>query len=378
MSDSSSQDKTEQPSARKLRRAREQGQVARSKELASAGLMLFGGLAMFWLVPRFGNLFMRLMQGPATFDWKGPRSPEMMTRWIGEALVDMLWTLLPLFLLMGGLLVVLSMLPAGMVLVWSNLLTKFSKLNPLSGLKRMFSHHSLMELFKSFLKVALLGSTLAALLHHHWPRLIQMNRLPPAVALQEGLNILALAFVIFGCVLMLIALLDVPYQQWSLIRQLRMTKQEVRDEHKSSEGNPEIKRRVRQVQMMFARARIEKRVPTADVVIVNPTHYAVAIRYDPKRAKAPYVIAKGVDSMALRIRDVAKRHQRTVLTIPDLTRAIYYSTRIDQEVPAALYTAVAYVLNHVLQLEAYREGRGRAPRPLPLLPIPPELHQTKR
>ncbi|MFC3913474.1 flagellar biosynthesis protein FlhB [Pseudaeromonas sharmana] len=377
MSNASSQDKTEQPSARKRRQAREQGQVARSKELASAGLMLFGGLAMFWLVPRFGDLFMRLMQGPATFDWKGARSPAMMTRWLGEALIDMLWTLLPLFLLLGGLLIALSMVPGGMVLAWGNLLPKFSKLNPISGLKRMFSSHSLMELLKSFLKITLLGGTLAALLHHYWPQLLLMNRQPPSVALQQGLHILALAFVIFGCVLMLVALLDVPYQHWSLLRQLRMTKQEVRDEHKSTEGNPEIKRRIRQVQMMFARARIEKRVPTADVVIVNPTHYAVAICYDPKRAKAPYVIAKGVDSMALRIRDVANRHKRTVLTIPDLTRAIYYSTRIDQEVPAALYTAVAYVLNHVLQLEAYRAGRGRAPRPLPLLPIPPDLHKPR-
>ena len=207
---------------------------------------------------------------------------------------------------------------------------------------------------------------------------MMMNRVDPTVALNEALHMLAQAFVILGCVLMLIALVDVPYQLWSFMRKLRMTKQEVKQEHKNSEGSPEVKRRIRQVQMMFARARIDKRVPQADVVIVNPTHYAVAIRYDPKRANAPYVIAKGVDSMALRIREVAGRHHKLVLDLPDLTRAIYYSTRIDQEVPAGLYTAVAYVLNHVLQLQAYRAGRGQKPLPLPSLHIPPELRQPER
>lgn len=375
---SSSQDKTEQASPQKLRKAREEGQVARSKELSSAGLLLFGGLAMFWMVPSLGQFFARLMRAPQRFDWQGQRDPQMMVQWLGDALWQMLLALLPLFAFIAGLLVVLSIVPGGMILVWGNLMPKFGKLNPLSGLARMFSVHSLMELGKACLKVLLLGCTLALLLQHNWPRLMMMNRVDPAVALAEALHMLAQAFVILGCVLMLIALVDVPYQLWSFMRKLRMTKQEVKQEHKNSEGSPEVKRRIRQVQMMFARARIDKRVPQADVVIVNPTHYAVAIRYDPKRANAPYVIAKGVDSMALRIREVAGRHHKMVLDLPELTRAIYYSTRIDQEVPAGLYTAVAYVLNHVLQLQAYRAGRGQKPLPLPSLHIPPELRQPER
>jgi flagellar biosynthetic protein FlhB len=376
--DSSSQDKTEQASPQKLRKAREEGQVARSKELSSAGLLLFGGLAMFWMVPSLGQFFARLMRAPQRFDWQGPRHPQMMVQWLGDALWQMLLALLPLFAFIAVLLVILSILPGGLILVWGNLMPKFSKLNPLSGLARMFSVHSLMELGKACLKVLLLGCTLALLLQHNWPRLMMMNRVDPTVALAEALHMLAQAFVILGCVLMLIALVDVPYQLWSFMRKLRMTKQEVKQEHKNSEGSPEVKRRIRQVQMMFARARIDKRVPQADVVIVNPTHYAVAIRYNPKRANAPYVIAKGVDSMALRIREVAGRHHKMVLDLPDLTRAIYYSTRIDQEVPAGLYTAVAYVLNHVLQLQAYRAGRGQKPLPLPSLHIPPELRQPER
>ncbi|MGL4205341.1 MAG: flagellar biosynthesis protein FlhB [Aeromonadaceae bacterium] len=378
MSGESSQDKTEQPSEQKLRKAREEGQIARSRELSSGGLLLFGGLALSWMVPKFGELFSSLMTAPLRYDWQGQRDPTMMLRYLADALWLMFWTLLPLFLVIALLLICFSLVPGGFLLVWKNLFPKFEKLNPFTGLKRMFSSQSLMELFKSLLKVSLLGTTLALLLEHNWLTLMSMNRLPDRVAWAQGLHILSLAFVVMGCVMMLPALLDAPYQRWALLKKLRMTKQEVKEEHKNSEGSPEIKRRIRQVQMMFARARLEKRVPHADVILVNPTHYAVAIKYDVKRANAPYVIAKGVDSMALRIREVAAAHQRQVLSMPELTRAIYYSTRIDQEVPAGLYTAVAYVLSHVLQLQAYRAGRGRKPTPLPALHIPPELRQPER
>lgn len=378
MSENSSQDKTEKASPQKLRKARKEGQVARSKELTASGLLVFGGLAMFWFVPAFADLFRDLVWLPSEFDWQGMRDPNMMLRALGEALWRMMWTLIPLFAVLGGLMVALSALPGGFVLVWKSLLPKFSKLNPLSGLKRMFSANSLMELFKSSLKVVLLGGTLGMLLQYNWPRLLMMNRIPLGVALEQSLHILALAFIILGCVMLIVAFIDAPYQQWTLMRKLKMSKQEVKDEHKNSEGSPEIKRRIRQIQMAMTRASIDRRVPKADVIIVNPTHYAVAIQYDPKRANAPFVIAKGVDGMALRIREVAMRHAKMVLELPPLTRAIYYSTRIDQEVPAGLYAAVAYVLNYVLQLQAYQHGRGLKPRALPDLPIPPELHQPER
>lgn len=348
MSQSSAQDKTEEASTQKRRKAREEGQIARSKELSSAGLLLIGGLAMQWMVPSFGLFFAELMKQPQRFNWQGARDPQMMIQWTADALIGMLWVLLPLFGLLALLLVLLSIVPGGMVLVWKKLMPSGEKLNPLKGLKRMFSTHSLMELLKSLLKVLLIGGTLALMLQHQWP--LQM----------------------------LIAVLDVPYQRWSLNKQLKMTKQEVKDEHKNSEGRPEIKARIRQVQGMLARARIEQRVPQADVIIVNPTHYAVAIKYDPARANAPYVIAKGIDGMAERIREVARQHDKMVMSLPDLTRAIYYSTRVDQEVPAGLYTAVAYVLNHVLQLRAYEAGKGRKPNPLAPLHVPPELRQPER
>lgn len=378
MSQNSAQDKTEEASSQKLRKAREEGQIARSKELSSAGLLLLGGFAMQWMVPSFGRFFAELMKRPQRFDWQGARDPQMMVHWTAEALLNMLWVLLPLFAFLALMLVLLSSLPGGMVLTWKKLFPSAEKLNPLKGLKRMFSSHSLMELLKSVLKILLIGSTLALLLQHQWPTLLMMNRMPPQAAMEQALRILSQAFILLGGVQMLIAVLDVPYQRWSLNKQLRMTKQEVKDEHKNSEGRPEIKARIRQVQAMLARARIELRVPQADVIIVNPTHYAVAIKYDPQRANAPFVIAKGVDGMAERIRQVAKQHDKMVMSLPELTRAIYYSTRIDQEVPAGLYTAVAYVLNHVLQLRAYQAGKGRKPNPLAPLHVPPELRQPER
>lgn len=378
MSQHSAQDKTEEASSQKLRKAREEGQIARSKELSSAGLLLIGGLAMQWMVPSFGLFFAELMKQPQRFNWQGPRDPQMMVHWTADALIGMLWVLLPLFGLLALLLILLSTVPGGMVLVWKKLMPSGEKLNPLKGLKRMFSTHSLMELLKSLLKVLLIGGTLALMLEHQWPTLMMMNRMPPQAAMEQALRILSQAFILLGSVQMLIAVLDVPYQRWSLNKQLKMTKQEVKDEHKNSEGRPEIKARIRQVQGMLARARIEQRVPQADVIIVNPTHYAVAIKYDPERANAPYVIAKGVDSMADRIREVAGQHGKMVMSLPELTRAIYYSTRVDQEVPAGLYTAVAYVLNHVLQLRAYEAGKGKRPNPLAPLHVPPELRQPER
>ena len=378
MSQHSAQDKTEEASSQKRRKAREEGQIARSRELSSAGLLLVGGLVMQWMVPSFGLFFAELMKQPQRFNWQGARDPQMMIQWTADALIGMLWVLLPLFGVLALLLVLLSSVPGGMVLVWKKLMPSGEKLNPLKGFKRMFSTHSLMELLKSLLKVLLIGGTLAMMLQHQWPTLMMMNRMPPQAAMEQALRILSQAFILLGSVQMLIAVLDVPYQRWSLNKQLKMTKQEVKDEHKNSEGRPEIKARIRQVQGMLARARIEQRVPQADVIIVNPTHYAVAIKYDPERANAPYVIAKGVDGMAERIREVAKAHDKRVMSLPELTRAIYYSTRVDQEVPAGLYTAVAYVLNHVLQLRAYEAGKGRKPNPLAPLHVPPELRQPER
>lgn len=372
---SSSQDRTERSTPQKRRRARQEGQIARSRELTTAGLFLFGGFAMSWWAPVFGRFFAELMRYQLAHAWSGGHNGELMEEQLGLALWQSFALLAPLFAALAVLLVFLGMVPGGFILVWTTLLPKFNRLNPIAGLGRMFSWHGVVEMLKSLLKISLIGGTLYFLLSHYWQTLRLMNRQPLQVSIEQGLHLLALSFMSMGGALLFIAMIDAPFQYWSLLRKLRMTKQEVREEHKNTEGRPEVKSRIRQVQMAFARARIQQRVPEADLIIVNPTHYAVAIKYDARKASAPYVIAKGVDAMALKIREVAKQYDKSVLELPDLTRAVYYSTRIDQEIPAGLYTAVAYVLTHVLQLQAYRRGRARKPAPLPALRIPEALRR---
>ena len=172
---------------------------------------------------------------------------------------------------------------------------------------------------------------------------------------------------------MLFGLIDIPYQRWEHMKQLKMTKQELKEEYKNSEGRPEVKQRIRQVQQQFARRKIEKTVPTADVVIVNPTHYAVAIKYDPSVYEAPFVVAKGVDEVAMHIQHVAKENQVEILSSPPLTRSIYHTTQLEQAVPNQLYVAVAHILTYVLQLKAFRKGQGMQPQPLPAFAIPKHL-----
>lgn len=375
MSENSAQDKSEKPSQQKLNNARKEGQIARSKELSTAAMFLMGGVCTLWLAPRFGDFFSSLMTNQFQLSRDATRVPEMMPEMAGQALLDMLMAMMPLFLVLAILLVLVGMVPGGFLFVLKNVMPKGEKLNPLKGLKRMVSKETLVELVKSMLKILLIGSTLAIMLYQNWSTLLMMSQMPMLRAMEAGLKMLSMAFIIMGVVLFLVAAIDVPYQRWSLLNKLKMTKQEVKEEHKNSEGSPEVKKRIRSIQQQLSQASIDRRVPDADVVIVNPTHYAVAIKYDINRAEAPFVVAKGVDNMARRIREVAGRSDLEIVSVPELTRAIYYSTRVDQEVPGDLYTAVAYVLTHVMQLKAYKQGRGAKPVPLPSLSIPASLRR---
>lgn len=375
MSDSSSQDKTEKPSQRKIDNARKEGQIARSKELATAGLILVSGMSLSWFAPLFSEFFSHLLTTQMQLDRAATRDPQLMLLMFSEAIIGMIMVLAPFILVLNVATVFLGMLPGGLIFVLNNIQPKFSKLNPLSGIKRMVSKDTIVELIKSILKILLIAFTLYKLLNLHWPELEAMAQMPLLTALNKGMSIISMALVFMGTALLLVAAIDVPYQQWSMLKKLRMSKQELKEEHKSSEGSPEIKQRIKQIQRQLSQARIEKVVPDADVIIVNPSHYAVAIKYDANRSQAPYVVAKGVDNMAMRIKTIATTHELDIIEAPELTRAIYYSTQVDQEIPAALYTAVAYILTHIMQLKAYRQGRGKQPAPLPDFAIPEKLRR---
>jgi flagellar biosynthetic protein FlhB len=372
MSEDSSQDKSEQPTEGRLKKARTEGQIARSRELQSAALIMMGGimLLMTGFLADFAN---DLMTQTFQLDRQAAMDPKQMAIYLSSAMQLALAVFLPLFVVLWVAGAASGLVPGGWLMSSKAVAPQLKRMNPLSGLKRMFSSQSLIELGKSSLKVALLTGLMVWLLWSNASELIFLNRLPLGAALGEGTKLLALTISAMGMALLFIALLDIPLQQRTMLKKLKMTKQEVKDEHKNTEGRPEIKRRIREVQMQMSKQRIDQRVPEADVIITNPTHYAVAIRYAPDSSDAPYVIAKGVDTLALRIREVAVKNNKTILELPELTRAVYHSTRVDQEIPAGLYTAVAHVLMYVLQFSAWKNRGGVEPAPLPQFHIPDSL-----
>ncbi len=372
MSENSTQDKSEQPTEAKLRKARTEGQIARSKELQTAVLIIMAGvlLMMSGFVSDFAY---QLMTQTFELDRQAAMDPKQMLIRFTAAVKLVAGAFLPMFLILWVAGALSGMIPGGWLVSGKSIMPQAKRMNPMSGIKRMFSTNSLVELGKSSLKVVVLAGIMVWMLRSHANEILSLNRLPLGLAVSTGVGLLAMTLGAMGVALLLIALLDIPYQRWSTNKKLKMSKQEVKDEHKNTEGRPEIKRRVREIQMQMSRRRIDQRVPEADVIITNPTHYAVAIKYAPDRSDAPYVIAKGVDALALRIREVAKQHDKTILELPELTRAIYYSTRIDQEIPASLYNAVARVLMYVMQFSAWKNRRGERPAPLPSFHIPESL-----
>ncbi|AQQ01902.1 MULTISPECIES: flagellar biosynthesis protein FlhB [Pseudoalteromonas] len=376
MSEDSSQEKTEQPTEKRLKKAKKDGQVARSKELNTAILLMVGISGLLWFANLFYKLFADLMSTSMQLDHNIINNTKMMPIALAQAVLDMLSTLTPFLLLMFIAMWITGCLPGGFVFSMSLVAPKFSKLNPLKGLAKMFGIQSLVELVKSILKISLLAICLYTFLTKLWMQLMFLQNLDVKVAIGQGIELLFLSLMITVTLLLFIAVIDVPFQQHQISKKIKMTHQEVKEERKSSDGSPEIKNKIRQIQFQQANRKVEERVPTADVIITNPTHYAVAIKYSESAAKAPYVVAKGVDEMALRIREVARQNNKEVIELPALARAIYFSTRIDQEVPNGLYTAVAYVLTYVMQLKAYKQGRGQPPAPLPKLKIPKNLQKS--
>ncbi|MCL1073454.1 flagellar biosynthesis protein FlhB [Shewanella dokdonensis] len=369
----SSQERTEKPTERRLREARKEGQVARSRELNTAVLMMIGIAAFLWFADGLMQMFLIVMRQAMQLDQSLLHDTRQMELTLSAALLEMLKTLVPMLTAIFVAMWIAASLPGGIIFSWSLLAFKGSRLSPLKGLSKIMGKSSLQELLKSIIKICLLMGCMIAFLLQLAKRLVALQSQPLQISVHEGLQLLFLTLLLMATLLLLVAAIDIPFQYKSVMDKVKMTRQEVKEERKTSDGNPLIKNRIRQIQYQFARRRIEERVPKADVIITNPTHFAVALRYSEKDAKAPYVVAKGVDEMALRIRAIGTQHQKEILEIPALARAIYWSTRVDQEVPAVLYTAVAYVLTYVVQLKAYKAGRGSKPAPIPELKIPKNL-----
>jgi flagellar biosynthetic protein FlhB len=365
MSDANgSGDKTEKPSAQKLRKAREEGQTVRSRDLATAIGIVVSFQLFVMLAPGYLDDFRSLFaQGYASLDGRGTlENLWSATFAVALALVVKMmlpWFIVPLAAVIG------SLVPGGWAVSLKPLMPDFGRLSPFSNLKRLVAPTHYSELVVSVLKVGVLIAVAVHVSRASIADYLELQSLHLDAALARGAALMIDGIGALCAVFVAFALIDVPVQAFFFLRGQRMSKQEQKEEHKNNEGNPQVRGRIRQLQQQLARRSVRKTVPGADVVIVNPTHYAVALKYDGKRAEAPFVIAKGVDEVALYIRAVALEHGVEVLTLAPLARAVYHTSQVQQQIPMPLYRAVAQVLTYVMQLKAFRDGRRRNEPVLP-------------
>ncbi|KQQ61763.1 flagellar biosynthetic protein FlhB [Pseudomonas sp. Leaf129] len=368
-------DKTEDPTDKRKKDSREKGEVARSKELNTLAVMVAGCGALLAFGGHLAQSLLELMRSNFTLS----REVLLDERYMG------------IFLLQSGKVAILATQPilvtmllaaligpvalGGWLFAASSMAPKFSRMNPAAGLKRMFSMHALTELLKALAKFAIILIVAIAVLAKDRADLLAIANEPLEMAIIHSVQLVGWSALWMSCGLALIAAVDVPFQLYSSKQKLMMTKQEVKDEHKDAEGRPEVKGRVRQLQREMSQRRMMTAIPEADVIITNPTHYAVALKYDPEKGNAPVLLAKGSDFIALKIREIGNEHRIQVLESPALARSIFYSTEIEQQIPAGLYLAVAQVLAYVYQIRQYQAGRGKRPDPLNDLPIPPDLQR---
>lgn len=375
MAESDGQEKTEQPTEQRLQKAREKGQIPRSKELGTAAVLLSGALGLMMFGDALGLAMTKMFARNFSFERELLFDPNTMMAALGSSVLGIMLPLLGFYAVVLVAALVGNSLLGGVNFSSQAMLPKLNKMSPAKGFKRMFGVQSMVELVKSIAKVVFIATLAISILWGQFDNILRLSNETLPTAMVDALSLLLCMGLLLCMALLPIVAIDVPFQIWNHTRQLKMTLQEVKDEYKNTEGKPEVKGRIRQMQQEMANRRMMADVPEADVVIVNPTHYSVALRYDKfTPGAAPKVVAKGVDEVALKIQEIAREYEVPIISSPALTRAIYHSTKIEQEIPDGLFVAVAQVLAYVFQLNNWRKGRGQRPTPLKAdLPIPDEL-----
>jgi len=367
------QEKTEEPTSKRLQDARRKGQIARSKELNTMVITLIGGMALVGMSGHLGQELSEIMTQAFTIAREEMFDPTALLRRLVSAVKDALLMLIPFFIVVVAVAIGSSVALGGIAVSGEAMAPKLSKLNPLKGLKRVFSLKGLMELLKALAKFLLVGGATALALWVSLEEFIGLSRMELGPAVSELAALIGGSFILIATTLILIAMVDVPFQLWDHKKQLKMTKQEIRDEMKETEGRPEVKGRIRSLQREMAQRRMMEEVPKADVIVTNPTHYAVALRYDQFSMQAPKVVAKGAELVAANIRRIGTEHNVPVIEAPMLARAIYAHSELGENIPAGLYLAVAKLLAYVFQLRAYAREGGLKPEQPGELPVPEEL-----
>lgn len=371
-------DKTEEATPRRREDARKKGQVARSRELNTFASLLGAGVALLMLGPLLLQGLQELLVQGLRFDYERAYDSFAMTTQLSGSMRRALVLLLPMILVMAVLSLLSPLALGGFLFSVDQLQPKYERIDPLKGLKRIFSVKSLLELVKAVAKFLLVTLMVAFVLRLVLADIIALPLQEAAPAMRQAARILLYCFLAFSMVLLLVVAIDVPWQLWDFSRQLMMTKQEVREEMKETEGKPELKQAIRARQQEIAARRMMEMVPGADVVITNPTHYAVAIKYDQNGSGAPRVVAKGKDHVAARIRELAKENGVALFAAPPLARALYASTALDQEIPENLFVAVAQVLAYIYQLRQAAAGSRVIPHPPTNIKVPDEYTRKEQ
>ncbi|CED72023.1 flagellar biosynthesis protein FlhB [Aliivibrio wodanis] len=374
MADSDGQERTEDATSKRLQQAKDKGQVARSKELASVSVLVCGSVALMWFGEDVARALFSIMERFFSISREEIFDTNKLLEIVGGALLALIF---PVFLVLITLFVAALIGAAGLGGISFSAeaaMPKPSKMNPMSGIKRMFGMQSLVELLKSILKVALVGGTAFYLINKSKADLFQLSLDTYPANIFHSLDILLNFILLISCTLLIVVAIDIPFQIWQHANQLKMTKQEIKDEYKETEGKPEVKGRIRMLQREMTQRRMMSDVPSADVIVTNPEHYSVALRYDQSKDSAPIVVAKGVDHIAIKIREIAREHDIDILPAPPLARALYHSTELEQQIPDGLFAAVAQILAYIFQMKQYKKKGGTKPElDEDTLTIPDEL-----
>ena len=372
MAEDSNLEKTEAATDKRIERAREEGQFAQSRELSTLVQLVAAALVLMALGSVFSEKLLATMRHGFVFDRGTAFDPSLMLTRLAQESTSIMLAFLPLFAVVLVAALAGPLLLSGWNLSWKPLAPDLNKFDPIAGVKRMVSVHGLVELFKALLKVALLGGIAAWVIWGYRDQLFGLISEPLPASIAHFSHLLFIATLFLASAMLLIVAIDVPFQLWRYAKSLRMSKSEVRREAKESEVSPQIKARIRQAQRESARKRMMTLIPKADVIVTNPTHYAVALKYDKRRSAGPQLIAKGSGLLAERIMQLGREHHVPLLPAPPLTRALYRHAEIGGEVPQRLYSAVAEVLVHVYQTHKPATS-AMALQPPEFLPIPEDM-----
>jgi flagellar biosynthetic protein FlhB len=372
----SDMEKTEEPTGKKIEDARKKGQIARSKDLGTAFVLIFSAIAILIQGEELGIAMANIMTRALSLNRDETYDSTMMFSIWAEVGGELAAPMATIFFIILMAAFIGNSLLGGFNLSAEAMMPKASKMSPAKGIVRMFGPKAGVELIKSLLKFFVVSGVAYFILVYFFPDILHLGIETVPYNIYSAMELLAWVFLGISCSLFVIAAIDAPYQVYSHNKQLKMTKQEVKDEYKDQEGSPEIKARIRRTQREMSQRRMMADVPTADVIVTNPTHYSVALMYDQKTCVAPMMVAKGVDQMAFHIRTIGKEHDVAIIESPMLARALYYGGEVGEPVPDKLFVAVAQVLAFIFQMNEFKKRKASRPKPLSRnLPIPPDMRR---